>query len=753
MLPLAFLACRSAASAAECAVRNADGTCAAQAAQEADEEVEMRTSLLQSRAGQQKALASASASVDLEDRRAKLLNELREVEQDLLLSEDGAQSNATRAPKHFKTRCSWTAGCGKFNQWDSCHCNEDCKKFNSCCEDIDYACSRSCANTECGGFVPGASCQCNAKCAKFNSCCDDYDATCLTTTTTTTGPCTRVNCNDHGEATGITPNCECTCDAGFLGDSCEKEYCDASDCNNRGTGSGVRGDCTCKCEEGFSGDKCEHEVCNADDCNNHGTGTGIRPNCKCECENGWAGPDCKQQECTDAEDCNEHGIAFGIRPHCQCSCAEGWVGKTCNEVPCDAGDCNNHGKARGNKPNCQCHCDKGWGGDKCELEYCTEADCHNHGRARGFRPNCQCGCWREWEGEHCETHRKETCKELGCGAPWKREDLCHCHKDCIKHHNCCKDFITECLDNFYSPPDKRLLQPSNGKKFTFYAYRAQDHGNGHEYPLENVNLASMGGVLWYLHNEIINTCWGAGSVGGSAHGGTGKQGDRKFAISRIRRLKITYKATTPLLEKGMNFGPLCSYDAGECTGPHKGSYASGVGSGWASNGEWNEYGYIMGCGKIGEWPHQHWTSGKKYPNAAWYSVAGRCPSLPFNKVNDWCKVDQPGGVCSDPTGAGNCTYSYEEAGEIDLDELVGIKPKWPSRQAFCKQCGSEGSAWSGGGCGLQFWGHNIWDEKSAKEQVQKALDMFHDKYPDMPKQHDMPEPPCDFNRVAYGMHA
>eukprot|EP00929_Paragymnodinium_shiwhaense_P101481 TRINITY_DN645_c0_g2_i1.p1 TRINITY_DN645_c0_g2~~TRINITY_DN645_c0_g2_i1.p1 ORF type:complete len:724 (+),score=125.05 TRINITY_DN645_c0_g2_i1:124-2295(+) len=717
LFSLALLACRTAVAAAECVVKTADGSCDAQvAAQGVDEEIEMRTSLLQSRAGQQKSLAGVSASVDLEDRRATLLTELREVERELLLSEDQVQSNATRAPpQHFKSRCSWTAGCGKFNQWDSCHCNEGCKEHGNCCEDYEYACQRSCAKTECGTFVAGASCQCNAECQKFNSCCDDYEAACVSTTTTTTGPCTRANCNQHGEATGITPSCECKCDAGFWGDACEKANCDASDCNNRGVASGVKGECMCQCEEGFSGALCEHESCSADDCNNH-------------------------------------GVASGIRPNCQCSCEEGWVGKTCDDVPCDAGDCNNHGQASGIKPNCQCRCEHGWGGDKCELEYCTDADCNNHGHAHGFRPNCQCSCAREWEGQHCATRRPETCLELGCGDEYKRENLCQCHVDCHKHHNCCKDFMTTCLDHFYKPDDKRLLQPSNGKTFTFYAYRAQSKGNGHEYPLENVNLATMGGVLWYLHNEIIQTCWGAGGLGGSIHGGTGHYGDRKFAISRIRRLKITYKPTAPLIEKGMNFGPLCSYDAGECTGPHKGSYASGVGSGWASKGEWNEFGYIMGCGKIGGWPHQHWTSGKKYPNAAWYSVAGRCPAVPFNRVPSWCKMTMPGGACSDPTGAGNCTYSYEEAGEIDLDELVGIKPRWPSRAAFCKQCGTEGSAWGRGGCGLRFWGNNIWDERSARSQVQKALDMFHKKYPNMPKQDDMPEPDCDFKREAYGMH-
>merc|ERR1719217_719854 len=170
-----------------------------------------------------------------------------------------------------------------------------------------------------------------------------------------------------------------------------------------------------------------------------------------------------------------------------------------------------------------------------------------------------------------------------------------------------------------------------------------------------------------------------------------------------------------------------------------------------SKGEWDEFGYIVGCGNIGDWPHQDWTSGKRYPQATWYSLAGECPAMPFNEADDYCKMGMPGGLCKDPTGAGNCTYSYEEAGEIDIDELVGITPKWKSRADFCRRCHTEGSAWSRGGCGLRFWGNNIWDERAAKYQVKAALDLFHEKYPNDPKDEDLPQPPCDFNRKKYGV--
>eukprot|EP00929_Paragymnodinium_shiwhaense_P012630 TRINITY_DN12001_c0_g1_i1.p1 TRINITY_DN12001_c0_g1~~TRINITY_DN12001_c0_g1_i1.p1 ORF type:complete len:697 (+),score=130.89 TRINITY_DN12001_c0_g1_i1:24-2114(+) len=560
----------------------------------------------------------------------------------------------TSNSKGFKTRCSMTAGCGVFRAGDPCHCNPQCWKYNSCCEDYLYACNRLCAKTSCGTYIAGASCQCNAACKARSNCCNDYDS------------------------------------------HCKKE-----------------------------------------------------PE---ECKPGFGGPNCASRPCTDLKDCNGHGKASGWRPQCTCDCDAEWQGKSCLDRPCDSSDCNGHGTASGLKGNCQCECDEGWAGDTCAGPPCSdERDCNGRGKASGYQPLCTCECEKGYDGVHCQKVKATSCRRLGCGADYVKGNVCQCALSCLKYENCCDDFLTTCEKEYYKPEDKKLLEPSDGETFTFYMYRAQSEpGEDGYYPVENVNLGTMGGVLWYLHNEIIQTCSGAGGIGGSRVGGTGVWGDRKFQISRIRRVKISMKATQPLLDKGMNWGPLCSYDAGECTGPHRGTYWSGVGSGWGSKNEWDEYGFILGCGRVGLWPHQHWHSGWKYPDAFWYSVAGPCPAVQYGKRWDTCTLEMPGGKCEVPTGAGNCTYSVEEAGDIDLDELVGIKPKWESRAAFCSQCGAEGSAWSAGGCGLNFWGANIWDEASNKAQVEKALEMFEEKYPEMASHEDMLPPECDFDKAKYG---
>jgi len=290
----------------------------------------------------------------------------------------------------------------------------------------------------------------------------------------------------------------------------------------------------------------------------------------------------------------------------------------------------------------------------------------------------------------------------------------------------------------YRPVNRKLAEPSTATAHTYYVYRAQGpKGPYGDYPVDNVNVASLGGAMWYLHDEVVKDCWFGG-----------KRGSRRFGISRLRRFKLTTKATQPLIDKGMNYGILTAFDNGESTGWERGWH---YGSGWKYVFEWNRHGYYVGCNNLGNWPHDEnvFKRARNYPNAIWYSLPGPCPQMNFRAETRDCKLNYPGGKCDSPTGQGNCTYSVEEAGEIDLDELVGITPKWPSREEFCKQGGYEGDgARQANGHKIDFW-NNIWDKNANARRVKAALDMFDKKYPDMPKSEDMQPPPCDFTTKGY----
>ena len=69
---------------------------------------------------------------------------------------------------------------------------------------------------------------------------------------------------------------------------------------------------------------------------------------------------------------------------------------------------------------------------------------------------------------------------------------------------------------------------------TFYLYRAQ---SGADYPLENVNLANLPGVLLYFHHEIFMDC------DRDADGKVVYPVRHKFGITRFLRFKITMKST------------------------------------------------------------------------------------------------------------------------------------------------------------------------------------------------------------------
>ncbi|CAJ1354117.1 unnamed protein product [Effrenium voratum] len=238
-----------------------------------------------------------------------------------------------------------------------------------------------------------------------------------------------------------------------------------------------------------------------------------------------------------------------------------------------------------------------------------------------------------------------------------------------------------------SIPSDPLTQPSDGKLLEFYMYRAQSDA---EYTLENINAGNLEGMMWYLQNEVLSGVYGPGA---------------KFGITRILRLKVTMKATQPLLDKGMSFGIRVAFDSGKCTGPD-------------CEMDWQDFGYNVGCNKLGDWPFPIYDT--HFPGGIWYSLPGACPSQSYLDKDGACQQAEPGGKCESPTGAFDCTWSYESAGQVQLTDLYENATE------------------------EEFWAGNSTEVNLRKVAVARSL--FQAKYGA-----DPPVPPCDFKRSkVYG---
>jgi len=277
--------------------------------------------------------------------------------------------------------------------------------------------------------------------------------------------------------------------------------------------------------------------------------------------------------------------------------------------------------------------------------------------------------------------------------------------------------------------------------------------NGKEYPPLNVNTGNIAGVLWYLHHEVV------------------VQYPRKFGISKVVRYKVKTKATKPLWDKGMHFGVRMAFDKGEATGPfvcgrdwgNRTDTSSGMpkpkfcngpwqesynvtsinGKTYSSPFEWSQYGYFVGCNNLGNFPFP--TYPVAYPGARWYSLPGACPGMPFYSKTEACEASQPGGFCGvgkTPTGQGDCTWSYELAGEVSINELVGIS-KWDWLH-FRESGKKEYDPYTDEGTAFSWW-NGIHNATANQQRIDEAQKLFSLKYPNQTADEDMPSPPCDFN--------
>jgi hypothetical protein len=240
----------------------------------------------------------------------------------------------------------------------------------------------------------------------------------------------------------------------------------------------------------------------------------------------------------------------------------------------------------------------------------------------------------------------------------------------------------------------------------FYVYRVQNEA---ERPLTNDVASSLTGILWYLHNEIIPL-----------------DREARFSnLSRIVRFKITVKTTRAFFEAtGRQFAPFAPFEDGGTADE-------------LSVNLWAKYGYVVGCRRLDSRAAAYGSAREGDVPVA-FSLPGPCPGLRFAEKSASCSVREPGGACSSATQSRDCTFSATPAGEISLDELMGIR----DYRSFYYQGKREYILETDMGVGCVFWNKKH-DSRLCAERVDRVRQLFRAKYPELPACESLPEPTCD----------
>jgi len=263
----------------------------------------------------------------------------------------------------------------------------------------------------------------------------------------------------------------------------------------------------------------------------------------------------------------------------------------------------------------------------------------------------------------------------------------------------------------------------------FYMYRAQSENN---YPMQNVNAASLAGVMWYLHNEIVQSI------------------PRKYDVTRIMRLKVTMRNPQAWWDAHQaQFGQYVAFDQAMCTVPD-------------CQNIWDTYGAVVGCQApnpdVANYTADHQTSLRcdngHCNSPLWYSLPGPCPSMYYGQKTQECIDESPGGFCFSSynettglgdkddwkvTGAWNCSYHVDWAGQVRLDDLVGIG----NYSDFVAAGYQEYDKIEDVGYGTDFW-NGIHNATACQLRMERLKDLFVAKVGENAKfPRDLPEPVCD----------
>jgi len=196
-------------------------------------------------------------------------------------------------------------------------------------------------------------------------------------------------------------------------------------------------------------------------------------------------------------------------------------------------------------------------------------------------------------------------------------------------------------------------------------FRATEKASIGIWKLENNNLADIGGVLKYVHTEII-----------VEHQLNPSRNARKYNVDVIGHWLFMVKNTaellaTPKMTMDKDFGPYCAYDVGRSTNPSTDEKLR-------AHGDW-----------VGAQTQQDDPRIEVDVDMWWYSLGGFCPNLEFadkgthDAPNAQCfrYKDDPsmviaGGLCSHgefaPTGKLGCVYTYSDPQTVTVDQLSGL---------------------------------------------------------------------------------
>jgi len=193
------------------------------------------------------------------------------------------------------------------------------------------------------------------------------------------------------------------------------------------------------------------------------------------------------------------------------------------------------------------------------------------------------------------------------------------------------------------------------------------------HPLQDDNVADLGGVLKYIATEII-----------VESGGNPSRTTRKYDINSITQHRFKVRNPDAIVESREaaygEFGRFVTYDWGKAT--NQATYEAMK--------KFGDFVGVQGCSNL--------KCDARYPSTqpySWLSFGNWCPNLPFDKKGtkeapaEECAKDDDdqtllGGLCPngfnadgvsppmDPTGERGCVYSYGRAETILLDELIGI---------------------------------------------------------------------------------